>query len=737
LASQNILIVGGGMAGLSTAFELTRTPELRAKYTVTVYQMGWRLGGKCASGRDAYGRNVEHGLHIWFGYYENAFRLLRDVYREWDPPSQQKIKRAEDAIRPQPFTPVGNSDDKRPAVYDVYFPTNGELPGTGTANLSVWDSLVRILELVATFYDKTIQSDVRLARLEPEIRISAEQHSLLTAVGRAGPTTAFRPALKVGEFLRIAVELGKGVDGSRLWSQFDRVHDIADAMRQSARAVLRTEFARTAAGSLLEQTLDIAAAFAKGLVADFIFGEREIDDVDESDFRQWLLHHGASPDSVDRSAAIFALYDTMFQYPDGERHRASYGAGTAVQVVLRMLGTYQGALAWELQAGTGEVLLAPLFAVLKRRGVQFRFFHKLTKIDVDADHGSIVRLHFDRQVNLRIEQDKYDPLKLRGGLLAWGNEPDWSLIENGDALRDAGVDLESHWCDQNVESIPVALGQFDEAVLAIPLGAFKKLNDEEGPCSALLKTNLRFRTMAQTLPLAPSIAVQAWSDRTLRQLGWTRPKPAMVCAPRPLDVWADMTQLLAYEPDEGGRTAPKSLHYFCNVLATQLHRRPSTDYGVPAEARDLARSLALQWFGKKAADLWPKAVTTRGEFDWGVLCSPSGAKGPDRLGSQIVRANVNPSDCCVVSAAGTTASRLKSDESGFAHLYLCGSWIKTGLNTECVEAAVMSGMQAARAISGQDRQVPGEDFLHAQRNSASPCELLHAGASLLISGLGG
>ena len=45
---------------------------------------GWRLGGKGASSRGAHGRIEEHGLHLWLGYYENAFRLLRECYAELD-----------------------------------------------------------------------------------------------------------------------------------------------------------------------------------------------------------------------------------------------------------------------------------------------------------------------------------------------------------------------------------------------------------------------------------------------------------------------------------------------------------------------------------------------------------------------------------------------------------------------------------------------------------------------------
>ena len=45
-----VAIIGGGCASIATAFELTR-PEHQGEYHVTAYQLGWRLGGKGASGR--------------------------------------------------------------------------------------------------------------------------------------------------------------------------------------------------------------------------------------------------------------------------------------------------------------------------------------------------------------------------------------------------------------------------------------------------------------------------------------------------------------------------------------------------------------------------------------------------------------------------------------------------------------------------------------------------------------
>lgn len=79
---KKVAIVGGGMAGMTTAWELTHG-ENAGKFDVTVYQMGWRLGGKGASGRDKETDRIEeHGLHVWMGCYENAFGMMRACFGE-------------------------------------------------------------------------------------------------------------------------------------------------------------------------------------------------------------------------------------------------------------------------------------------------------------------------------------------------------------------------------------------------------------------------------------------------------------------------------------------------------------------------------------------------------------------------------------------------------------------------------------------------------------------------------
>jgi uncharacterized protein with NAD-binding domain and iron-sulfur cluster len=101
----------GGVSGMVAAMALTE-PEMAGRYDVTVYQMGWRLGGKGASGRNAAcdSRIEEHGLHIWFGFYDNAFTWMRRCYDALRQPLDHPLRppgvplrTLEDAFKPQDF----------------------------------------------------------------------------------------------------------------------------------------------------------------------------------------------------------------------------------------------------------------------------------------------------------------------------------------------------------------------------------------------------------------------------------------------------------------------------------------------------------------------------------------------------------------------------------------------------------------------------------------------------------
>ena len=99
---KKIAVLGGGIGSLSAAFELTDRPGWDDEYEITVYQQGWRLGGKCASGHDMRpefaSRIYEHGLHLFAGFYHHAFKLLTRAYGVIERPEDHPNRTVWDAF---------------------------------------------------------------------------------------------------------------------------------------------------------------------------------------------------------------------------------------------------------------------------------------------------------------------------------------------------------------------------------------------------------------------------------------------------------------------------------------------------------------------------------------------------------------------------------------------------------------------------------------------------------------
>jgi hypothetical protein len=108
--------------------------------------------------------------------------------------------------------------------------------------------------------------------------------------------------------------------------------------------------------------------------------------------------------------------------------------------------------------------------------------------------------------------------------------------------------------------------------------------------------------------------------------------------------------------------------------------------------------------------VWPKAVVTMTDaFRWSTLADAGNpSEGPKRLEAQYWRANVSGSERYVLTPAGSVAARLPADGSGVSNLVLAGDWTSNGIDGGCVEAAMTSGMQAARHLTGSERELTGE-----------------------------
>lgn len=154
-----IAILGGGVGALTTAWRLTSGPGWQDRYDIMVYQLGWRLGGKGASGRRGpHGRIEEHGLHIWLGFYRDAFRMMQTALEELNPGTTAEpaaapgggspriakgvFLRCEDAFQPHSYVGVDMLLDGQWSPWMVDFPTTDEKPWDASGRRSLWQ-LVR------------------------------------------------------------------------------------------------------------------------------------------------------------------------------------------------------------------------------------------------------------------------------------------------------------------------------------------------------------------------------------------------------------------------------------------------------------------------------------------------------------------------------------------------------------------------------------------------------------------
>jgi uncharacterized protein with NAD-binding domain and iron-sulfur cluster len=458
---------------------------------------------------------------------------------------------------------------------------------------------------------------------------------------------------------------------------------------------------------IVRELVDLSGAMLRGYWNDLIVPDRPFESLDSLDFRAWLLEHGATPAIVQGSSITHALYDTMFQYVDGDVARPSYAAGAALGVLTRMIGTFKGSVMWNIQAGMGEAVVAPVYDVLRANGVAFRFFRRVTRLEVAG--GAVSRIQLE--VQAQVKQGDYVPTYLHPvqKLFCWPSQPFWDQLVDGDKLKAAGVNFESHWSavpNPGAETLQAGV-DYDQVVLAIAMGAYKPLNAEPGMCADLIAANAGFANFVNKMDLVPSQGLQLWSGWTNEALGWTTGQAAMVSGPQYLNIWDDMSQVLRFEGSAG---APKTLRYITGTFKTQLHKEPSTATGTPAKALAAMREDAIAWLSNSSYVMWPKACDGK-SFRYEVLADPLNGTGVQRLDSQYLRPNIDPTECCVASTAGSTQYRLLPDQSGFGNLFLAGEATRHGFNTTTIEGAVMSGMAASRAICGQPAVIVGYDFL--------------------------
>jgi len=655
------------MAALSAAWRLSEPGWHERFESITVYQRGWRLGGKGASSRGPHGRIQEHGLHIWLGSYENAFALLRECYEELDRPQtdpESPISHWWQALVPADNPGLADRIDDSWLTWLGTHPTDEQLPGEPTTTgreLTVIAFVDRALRLLLAFADSL-----------------AHQH-------RPDLVLAVSPIVPTADSAR-GIATTKRVIMAALAALAENSLDTAE----SASAALDSTLSAVR-GALADENdpgsqrawllLSLITASVRGVIADNLVthpaGFRAVND---EEFGGWLLRHGAHADVLD-SPMIRGLYDLVFGYHDGDPQRPAVAAGLMLFLLGTVLFGYKGALFWKMTAGMGDTVIAPLYQALSRRGVRFEFFHRLESLHLSADRAAVESVTVIRQVRLA-NGGEYQPLVTVKGLAVFPDVPLSTQLICAPSNPEA---LESHFGEHSdAEARTLHRGRdFDRLVLAVSHGMLPVVATE------LIEDRSEWREMVSRVRTVATQAYQLWLWPTEAELGWPHSGSTISAYKRPFETWASMPQTLWAEnwpPDR----RPGTVAYFCSSLSAPWPTDEKYSEYV-SRLRHQVYSDAASHTAHNLSLFFPNLTAADHRFRHELVAD------------EYVSVNIDPSDRYVQSVPGSDKYRLRVDESGYDNLVLAGDWTDCGMNAGCIEAAVMSGLEAANVVLGRGR----------------------------------
>lgn len=713
------------MGSLSALLRLTEAADWQTRLDITVYQLGWRLGGKGASGRNMtpgfHHRIEEHGVHVFFGFYTNAFRLMKACYEELGRPPGALLRTWDEAFKG--LNNVVLAERMPNGEWDTWQfkppPVSGQ-PFDDRSSPDLGDCL----ETVTTWFmhalgqPKALVGDAFLAPGSLALQASLvtfEQTRLALAPQLAALIQQAHHA-SVSTFSTLGAPDALPGSGARL-------HSVLGVLVGTLAATLRTfwllfEPTVRQPGSPLERQVrktwllcNFIYANLHGIHADRLLlqGVRQIN---HRDYGNWIEQHGLDDGGATRfSSLVRWLYDAVFCYRDGDIGRPNLEAGTGLLATLRVLFTYNGDFLYKMQAGMGDVVFAPIYQVLRARGVKFEFFHRVLALDVATVNGRriVSQVHLERQTRPKDAAQAYRPLvevtdSDQRTLPCWPAQPDYDQLDEGQllqaALESAGRTLEEYTPSPHQAPIVLKAGDdFHQVLLGIGLGAARSV------CRQLIDAEPAWQALVSNVGTVATVGVQLWLNRelpTLNSSGAPLQSPAILCGydydAAPIDSYADMTQVLRRESWPPGPDMPRSIAYFCSPLNDA---RPTEGAAGAAAAQQLAHTMLQQHIGP----IWPRATTAGGGFDWSLLVDPRAqpGTGPSRLDAQFSVGVANPSDRYVATFAGSTVHRLWADQSGFDNLVLTGDWVRNTFDIGCIEATAMAGLQAANALLGRRR----------------------------------
>lgn len=701
---QKVAIIGGGLGAMASAFALT-APEQNGRYDVTVHTMGWRLGGKGASGRnpDINQRVEEHGLHIWFGCYDNSFTMMRQVFDELARPPEAPLSSVETAFRGLNHYVFKEHINDEWKTWKIDFPQNDYETGGHP----------ELIEFIGIILDYVVEGVTALGHdlghgLVDKIRgllgDFSHKHRAHYSPFESLPSPFDLPRILFDFFdhlhHRFEPETRKS-EAPELWEEA-----LAEAVEFLAKTVWAHVHDRVHEDDEVRRhwiLVNLGTTIARGILLDNLI-ENGVDHIDEIDGREWLYKHASLPHDTQGDpngmsfdhGPIQALYDACFAYLDGDVSNPQFSAATLLRACLWLPFSYKGSFAFEMQAGMGDTVFTPFYQVLLQRGVKFNFFSQATDMTASEDGSRVESITIHKQVKLK--GDHYYPLVKVKDLLCWPNAPLFDQIVSGAKLKSSGANLE-HYSSGWKNAGPVvelkAGEDFDLVVFAVPLPAHQHV------CPELIRHSAKWTDAVAHVRSTPTQAMQLWFGPTRQELGVELPPVITGTFVEPWSSLSDFSHLLLRE--DWSNEPVNYLTYTCGAMPVSV----GDDQAV---ANEYVFASAKSWLEHNAKALWPRAYSSKGEaFDWATLHAPPKTAGADRLKAQYLRANIDANELYVLSTPGGIDHRPRTRAAGFDNLYFAGDWTNNGFNISSVEGAVMSGLQASRAISGYPQAIVGED----------------------------
>ncbi|MFT3840625.1 MAG: NAD(P)-binding protein [Myxococcaceae bacterium] len=441
---RKIAVLGGGASSLAAVWKLTENPGWKNDYDITVYQLGFRLGGKGATGRDeTQGYRIqEHGLHLWFGFYDNAHAMLRSVLNELDRPASCPIRTWEQSMLPHNQFAMENFFNGDWHPWNLLLPNNSGTPGDGSPYPTPWELFEDALEVLYRIWSDWHPHEAS----KLNVLVDAVTNTL-TALGQLDLDKLFGPLNTEGAHALLSF-------AKRVLKLRDTVAPLAGAVGdallvrliRAARELIWRHLENEVGVDLLAYRVwivcDAMATIMIGVLEDKVL-EKGFDHINDLNFNDWVKKHGASQLTLD-SCLIQSAYDSSFAF-FRRADNPDFEAGTVLRGAIRMFLMFKGSIVYRFAAGCGDTVFAPLYELLKKRGVKFEFFHEVTKL-VSPSVGpmEVTEVQLAKQCEVKAGAE-YQPLIDVKGLPCWPSHPLYDQLVQGAQLQSQNIDLESHW----------------------------------------------------------------------------------------------------------------------------------------------------------------------------------------------------------------------------------------------------------------------------------------------------